>query len=127
MLKVKSKAVPSTILLVEDDPMLLQTFDLILTKSEFEVKTAKTAEDALTLLSEEIAVIVTDKKLPGMSGIDLKTAVRDKYPNVKIILISGDIIESEKLTYRAQGFDAVFMKPLIDVDYFLQELDSLCP
>ncbi len=57
---------------------------------EFEVLTALTAQDALTLLAkEEVGVVVSDQRMPGTSGVELLARVRDEYPDTVRILITA--------------------------------------
>jgi DNA-binding NarL/FixJ family response regulator len=66
------------------------------------------AEDALRRLSEAKAdVIVLDVRLPGMSGIDLCTVLRERHPRVRPVILTafpGDGVLMEALAAGARGF-----------------------
>lgn len=81
---------PGTILLVDDEPAVLDTLERQLRSQPWEIHTAGSAEDALELLrSEPIDVIVSDDRMPGMSGGLLLARVREERPEVRRILLTG--------------------------------------
>jgi CheY-like chemotaxis protein len=68
------------ILLVDDDQDLLETTAALL-EDDFDVLTAASGEQALeTLARASVAVVCADYKMPGMTGLDLLRAVRDRFP-----------------------------------------------
>ena len=78
------------VLVVDDEVDILSTVKLYL-KDKYEVLTAENARDALLLVeSEKPAVIITDIKMPGMSGIELMRRVKSKENNdAEILVITG--------------------------------------
>ena len=67
------------ILVVEDDHMASELYHSFLTRSGFITKTADSAEAAEKLLrNEEINIILTDIKLPGIDGIQFTKKIRKK-------------------------------------------------
>ena len=78
-----------TILYVDDDKSNRTVFRATLT-SAFHVLCAESAEEALTVLKrEKIAVLVSDQRMPGMSGVELLEIAAREYPEVIRILITG--------------------------------------
>jgi DNA-binding NtrC family response regulator len=80
------------ILFVDDDPEIISsTRRLFHTfRQEWQVTFARSAADALQRLNESpYAVIITDIRMPGMSGIDLLSQVRLTYPHMVRIALSG--------------------------------------
>ncbi|WP_194722230.1 response regulator [Noviherbaspirillum malthae] len=78
-------------LLVDDDPDLLEiTFDL-LTAYGFDVVKASSAEAALAMLQKgaHFDILLSDVVMPGMSGLQLAYKARELNPRLKIILVSG--------------------------------------
>jgi len=78
------------ILIVEDERVVADTLGQILSASGYDVRTAYSAEEALTIVSAwqpEIAVL--DVMLPNMNGIDLALALRKPVPGCRILLFSG--------------------------------------
>lgn len=85
-----------SILLVEDHKVMAETLAHILrTKGKFKVAdVAESAEEALEWLSEQpvnhgIDLMLVDVVLPRTSGIDLVETVRQKYPSIPCLMISG--------------------------------------
>ncbi len=78
------------VLAVDDEPEVLEGLRHIL-RSVCELETATSGTAALELLerSEEIAVIIADYNMPGMSGADLLAAVRERHPNVVRLVLTG--------------------------------------
>ena len=83
-------AAHSRILIVEDvESIQLAIRDFLF--SRYNVVSAPSAEDALTILSEDkdIDLLITDISLPGMNGIELGRLARKLNPTIKIILITS--------------------------------------
>ena len=81
----------SAVLVVEDDPFVREDTTTTLRDLGFEVLTAEDAETALQALETraDIGVMVTDIEMPGKSGLQLSREVRDRWPPVEIIIVSG--------------------------------------
>ena len=80
------------ILIVDDDLALLETLSAFLTDRQhsYGVLTAGSAEEALDKLGrEEIFLVVSDIRLPGMSGLALQSEIRSCFPQVDVILMTG--------------------------------------
>jgi CheY-like chemotaxis protein len=78
------------ILAVDDDPSVLQTAVLILENKGYEVRAAQDGFAALTELRRSVPdVIISDLGMPNMSGFELLSVVRRRFPHVPVIAISG--------------------------------------
>jgi diguanylate cyclase (GGDEF)-like protein len=78
------------ILLVDDDPTILETLTRFLTGQGFAVAAAPTGQDALSTLQEEaIPVAILDLNLPDYSGLELLAYVRENSPDTEVILFTG--------------------------------------
>lgn len=88
-----------TVLVIDDEPRSLETLRRTL-EEEFEVLTAKSATDAEALLEREwVQAIICDQRMPGESGVDFLSRVRERWPEVVRIIISGytdagDLVEA---------------------------------
>ncbi|MBN1765115.1 MAG: HDOD domain-containing protein [Sedimentisphaerales bacterium] len=81
---------PPAILLVDDEPKLTTALKHTLFKENYKIFTAGTASEALGILSREhIDVVVSDERMPGMSGSELLTIVCRKYPHTIRIMLTG--------------------------------------
>src|SRR5438874_1804098 len=78
------------ILVVEDDPDIRKILELYLGEKGFRVKMADGAPRALELLAEEpIDLILSDVRMPGMSGLDLLRHVKEQDPEIQLVLMSA--------------------------------------
>jgi signal transduction histidine kinase/response regulator RpfG family c-di-GMP phosphodiesterase len=81
-----------TILLVEDEPAILNITKIILTKQGYNVLDANSPNEALRLASEqtsEIHLLITDVVMPVMNGRDLAKKLQSLYPELKTLFMSG--------------------------------------
>lgn len=80
------------ILLVDDDPVLLQALPQMITlrMTGVQVMTALSAQDALKLIRhQEYDAVVSDIKMPGMDGFELMACVYEQNPEIPVLLITG--------------------------------------
>ncbi len=79
-----------SILLVEDELSLRIGMQHALQKAGYAVQAAACAEDALPMLTEqEFDLIISDLRMPGMSGLDLLRHIREYMPELGVILITA--------------------------------------
>ncbi len=89
-----------TILLVDDEVNLTSALKRALYKEKYDILIANSANDALSVLQQKpVDVIVSDERMPGMSGSGLLTVIRRKYPQVIRIMLTGQI--NSESAYRA--------------------------
>jgi two-component system cell cycle sensor histidine kinase/response regulator CckA len=77
------------VLLVEDEGAVRELLSSALERNGFEVVTAGSAEEALTLASPAFHVLLSDISLPGMSGVQLARQLRRSLPSLRVLLMSG--------------------------------------
>lgn len=79
------------ILIVDDEPVVLDALGELL-GGEYNVFTATNGEDALSIMDQKnIALIIADHRMPGMTGSKLLESVLQKHPNIIRMIISGFI------------------------------------
>jgi DNA-binding NtrC family response regulator len=80
-----------TILLVDDEPDILKILFDILEPSGYAIVSKPDAESALSVIREgkQIDLMITDLRMPGMSGSELTAIVRQILPSVPIIMLTG--------------------------------------
>lgn len=94
-----SNAYKCSVLVVDDEPYLLPTVTSLLS-SDFDVLTAESAEAAQEVFGRhEVDIILTDQKMPGMSGVQLLEWVRRHSPKTVRLLMTGyaeldDVVEA---------------------------------
>lgn len=82
---------PHTVLLVDDDNDVRETSADMLEELGYQVMQAASGAEALHKLQEnpDLEVMVTDIRMPGMSGLELSDVAGELHRDLKIILISG--------------------------------------
>lgn len=84
------KTLASTVLLVDDDPMIRNATKKWLQMAGLEVMCSESAEDALQHLHDDFpGILLTDVKMPGMSGLQLMQAAHERIPDLPVILVTG--------------------------------------
>jgi DNA-binding LytR/AlgR family response regulator len=78
------------ILVVDDEPSIREISEILLVKKGFEVRTAGDGFEALVELRRALPdVIISDLTMPNMSGFELLSIVRRRFPQIPIIVISA--------------------------------------
>lgn len=102
-----------SIMVVEDNERLLDTFQRILESDKTSVYPAHDVRGALTIMDfTKIDVAILDYKLPRISGERLAKYITQKYPETKIYMISGYDQVVEALDKIGVTVDGVFKKPI---------------
>ncbi|WP_312511084.1 PAS domain S-box protein [Massilia sp.] len=102
-----------TVLIVEDEPDLLDVASSLFLSMGYDVMTAASGNDALGLLaSREVDILFTDVVMPnGMNGVELAAYTRQNYPNIKVMLASGYPQPALRLDRSKLGEFAFVSKP----------------
>ena len=101
------------VLLVEDDELFHKALSVFLSALGYTVVTAVSAEQALEQAeTRAIDLLLTDFQLPGMNGIALANALRERGHDIPVVLISG--LPAERIVQEAgkAGIEAVLRKPI---------------
>ncbi|MHC4537237.1 MAG: response regulator [Planctomycetota bacterium] len=79
-----------TVLFVDDDRIVLRSIERGFLDESYIQLFARSGQEALDILQkEEVHVIVSDMCMPGMDGIELLKIVRERYPHIVMIVLSG--------------------------------------
>ena len=107
------------ILVVDDSPDTLELIQRNLALQGYVVHTASSAADALALLgATAVDLVVTDVRMPGLSGIDLIREVRMRHPGIELIVITGyATIEGAVEALQLGAWDYL-AKPFTDEELF---------
>src|SRR6266511_2435746 len=105
----------STILVVDDEPMVVEVVQRYLTRDGFHVLTAATGDQALTAATATTpppALIVLDVMLPGIDGVEVcRRLRRDHHVTVPIILLTARGEEADRINGLGVGADDYVVKP----------------
>jgi two-component system cell cycle sensor histidine kinase/response regulator CckA len=80
------------VVLVEDEELIRRLLARVLEGAEYEVLVAPNGEQALALIEAragELALLLTDLVMPGMSGLELARAARELQPGLPVLCMSG--------------------------------------
>jgi len=112
-----------TVLVVDDDESLRRVTQMQLEEAGYETFTAADGALALRIIEEKApALVVTDLKMPGMSGIELLRLLRSQYPDTTVIMITAfGTVQNAVEAMKAGAYDYI-TKP-IDYDELLLILD----
>ena len=115
-----------TLLLVDDEENILNALTRMLRRDGYRILTATNADDALDILGRnDVQVVLSDQRMPGISGTELLSRVKDMYPNTVRIVLSGYTDLAAVTAAINQGAIYKFLtKPWDDEDLRLQIRDA---
>ncbi len=116
---IPDKGIPSSgcerILFVDDEPMIVEICEQILTRLGYQVNTCADPQEALSMISAaqgRIDLLVTDMSMPGMNGEELIMRARHIQPALPVILCTGDNTRIRDRSWSDQGVTEILGKPL---------------
>jgi PAS domain S-box-containing protein len=111
-----------TILLVDDEPSLLETGQELLSFLGYNVLTATSGESALVTINREgdrIGIVIMDLMMPGMGGEKCLVEIRKIFPSMKVMITSGNITSVKTEDIMNAGASAFIQKP-----YYIEEMSK---
>ncbi|MFH0790867.1 MAG: response regulator [Candidatus Omnitrophota bacterium] len=113
------------ILVVDDESEIVDALKHFLSRKGYEVIGVFSGREALKILErEKIGLILLDIMLPDLKGTEVARIIKDKYPFLKIFIISGCADEDEKL-YCNREFAGFFTKPVEMRDLYIKLSEAL--
>ena len=104
-----------TLLIVDDEEQILSALKRALRREDYEIVAAETAAAALRILDERpVDAILSDQKMPGMSGVQLLTQAAQRRPEAVRMLITGWTEEIPLERLQEVGVSALVTKPWDD-------------
>ena len=104
------------LLVVDDEPNLLRAVEACLRAEGFDVTTARNGPEALVRVAQSVPdLIVSDIRMPGMSGYDLAQQLRDspRTALVPIVFLTAKGETTDRIEGFRVGVDAYFTKPFV--------------
>ncbi len=111
---VRVDGVGKTVLVVEDDPTTREALQALLEAHRYYVKTAINGVEALQLLEldqKKIDLVVSDIVMPQMGGVALYRAIQDRWPAMKMLLVTGHPLEGDGQAMLEAGRISWLQKP----------------
>jgi CheY-like chemotaxis protein len=116
---------PSSVLVVDDEPIVLQVFSRVLSEKGLKTRTASNAEEALKLLDEGgIACVLADKNMPGMDGIEMLRRMREAQPHCAFIVMTGYASTESVIEALRLGAIDYLQKPFDDLDVVARRIEE---
>lgn len=111
------------VIIVDDEPALLDALKLALERGDCEVTACRTFEDARQkLLKEPFDVLITDVRLGAFNGIQLAVVARDRNPEMKIVVFSG--FDDPVLRSEAANLGAIYLVKPITAEQLLDFIED---
>ncbi len=121
----KPSSSPIRILLVDDNQLGLAARKTVLEELGYRITTATSGQEALEgFAASAYDLIITDYKMPKMSGKDLIERVRKQAPAVPVILLSG-FVDALGLDEKSTGADVVIQKSANEVAHLVRSVKRL--
>ena len=101
-------------LIVDDEVDICDCLEQFFLTRGFTVESAYSGEEALNLLErQEADILLLDIRLPGLSGMEVLKRVRDRWPNIRIVMVTA--MDRDDLKQKARLYGAV--------DYVIKPFD----
>ncbi|POP52372.1 sigma-54-dependent transcriptional regulator [Zhongshania marina] len=112
------------VLLVDDDPGVLQLLSMRLEALNFEVICADGGETAMAKLQTESAnIVISDLRMDGMDGIELFEKIQHRYPSIPVIVLTAHGSIKEAVSATQKGVFSFLTKP-VDKDELLSSIQQ---
>jgi CheY-like chemotaxis protein len=101
------------VLVIDDDAVVGQSFDRVLSEKGYEVSTALSGEEALeTMENTAFDVVFTDIKMPGIDGLEVTERIKARCPWTPVVVITGYGTEDNESRASVLGASGFVRKPL---------------
>jgi len=118
-----------TVLIVEDDELVLDAMTRMLVREGYLVLCAASGHDAISLMHtplQPINVVVLDLNLPDVSGIDLCARIRELHPEMPVVACTGSTDPMDLAELLRMGVRHCFHKPVQMAD-LLASVEAALP
>ncbi len=123
--EVGALAAHDRLLLVEDDGAVREVISRVLARAGFSVEQVVSVEAALDALERaegHVALVLSDVKLRGRSGLDLARVVRERWPRLPVCLLSG---RPDRRRYPRYETDRGYLEKPSSMTELLAEVERL--
>ncbi|MEA1970593.1 MAG: sigma-54 dependent transcriptional regulator [Thermodesulfobacteriota bacterium] len=121
------------ILIVDDELNMLLVLEAMLKKEKYKVVTASDGLEALNILkTDDVAVVVTDLKMPRLDGLGLLSRMETDYPSIPVIMITAhgtvetavEALKNGAFDYITKPFDQDDLKNIIEKAFKTRTLNE---
>jgi len=114
-----------SVLLVDDEVAFVETLVKRLAKRDVRVDFAHSGQEALDKLADagptKTDVVILDVKMPGMDGLETLARMKEKYPLVEVIMLTGHATVESAIEGMKRGAFDYLMKPC-EFDHLMEKL-----
>lgn len=124
----KRPVTAARILVVDDEESIRDLCARVLTRAGYAVTTAPTGEDAVsTLAAASFDLLISDIRMPGISGLEVLERARTAHPHIRVVLITG--FGSPQIAARGQppAADRILTKPFSPAELLTAVRENLPP
>ena len=101
-----------SILIVDDEKNYTAVLSVVLEEEGYETYTANSAAGALDILKvEDVDLVVTDMKMPGMDGLELLGRIKQTWPDIPVIMMTAHGTVDKAVEAMQQGAYTFILKP----------------
>ena len=115
----------NSILIIDDDDQLRNSFKKLLAEEGYKVESAASGEAGLKIVNNEsLDLVILDMRLPGMNGLETFMKLKKLNPDIKVLLSTGYSIDEKAQEMLRQGCRGYILKPysVIDFSHKLREI-----
>ncbi|MFQ5456121.1 MAG: response regulator [Nitrospirota bacterium] len=107
-----------SILIVDDEPYIFKSIKRILLDFPYKIYSASNGKEALDILEEQkIKLVISDEKMPEMSGTEFLSIVKERYPDIIRIMLTGHAsIEAAMSAINTGEIYRFFTKPWVEIE-----------
>lgn len=112
MIAKESLVATKRILVVDDEASIRDLCARVLERAGFVVAAASSGEEAVSILNEEpFDLVISDIRMPGLSGLEVLEAAKHLHPGIRVVLITGFGTAQTLERARQSGADRILTKP----------------
>lgn len=107
----------ATVLVIDDDPSVRDSVANFLVDYDYQVLTVPSADEAWGVLAEHcVDAAICDLRMPGTSGIEWLEQVKERFPRLPVIVVSGAGVMDDVVRALRLGADDFLVKPILDLE-----------
>lgn len=118
------------VLIVDDEPAVLEILRTVLQALEFQVITAEDGAHGLAQvdsIGQALSLVITDRHMPRMDGVELVEKIRERLPRIPLIVASGRVEKGDKARFERMGVAVLMHKPFTQPDLMAALRNVLAP
>ena len=105
-----------SVLVVDDNPQAIRIMKMVLSGlGVSEIATAKDGMRAREIVAEaekQVHLVICDWNMPGLTGLQLLKEIRDTHPNIRFMMVTGNVDVDSVRAAKQAGVDAFIAKPV---------------